>query len=153
MKVCSIKSYNPNLVSFKNSDKKQEYENPVNRKTERNLAILGSAGTSLLTGAAGFGLATCLTANRKISGLAGAAVAGLTLLLTLPSALYNTKVGSFTRQEQMAVFSRQKAAQKSIYEGINEEVKKEDVPLADKVDLYAKVAMADNGKGVMIKGA
>ncbi len=153
MNISPVKLYSPKSVNFGNTENKQNYENPVNRTTERNLAILSSAGTSMLVGAAAFGLTTCLANGRKIPGIAGILAAGATLALTLPTALYNAKVGSFERKENMDVFSRQKAAQKSIYGEINQEIQKEEVPLENKVDLYAKVAMADNGKGVMVKGA
>ncbi len=52
----------------------------------------------------------------------------------------------------MDVFSRQKSAQSNIYEDIDNEIKKDDVNLDDKINHYANVKMADKGSGVMIKG-
>ena len=133
--------------------KKNYYENPINRQTEKNLAILSSTGWAALAGVSAGGLTTCMTKNRKVAVGVGIGAALATLLLTLPSKLYNTKVGAFAREKEMDVFSRQKDAQANIYEDINKEIKNEDVPLSEKVNHYATVKMADNGKGLMVKGA
>ena len=53
----------------------------------------------------------------------------------------------------MDVFSRQKDAQANIYADINKEIKNENIPLSQKINHYATVKMADNGKGLMVKGA
>ena len=129
------------------------YENPVNRKTERNLAILGSAGWGALAGVTAGGLTSCVTTNKKISTGVGFLAALATILLTLPSKLYTTKLSAFTREKEMDVFSRQKDAQANIYADINKEIKKTEVPLAEKINHYATVKMADNGNGLLVKGA
>lgn len=154
MAISAINSYSvssPNFTS-KNVDKK-EYENPINRKTERNLSILSSVGTSALVGGTGYLLTTCFKKGWKVPAIVGGVAAAATLLLTLPSKLYNTKQVAFAKEKEMDVFSRQKDAQAKIYEGINEEIQDEDVPLDDKINHYATVKMADNGKGIMVKGA
>jgi len=145
----AIAPVSANSVAVKN----QTYENPINRKTERNLAILGSAGWAAVAGVTAGGLTSCLTPNRKISTGIGIGAALATLLLTLPSKLYNTKVGAFAREKEMDVFSRQKDAQANIYADINKEIKNDNVPLSEKINHYATVKMADNGKGLMVKGA
>lgn len=130
------------------------YENPINRKTEKNLAILGAVGTSAVVGATAGLLTTCVTKKGwKIPGAVGVAAAAATLLLTLPSKLYNTGVKAFAREKEMNVFSRQKDAQSNIYGAINDEIKDESVSLEDKINHYSTVKMADNGNGVMVKGA
>ena len=142
--------------SIKSTFKSEKYENPVNRGTERNLAILASVGASALTGAVAGGLST-LFPKIKASGWKGpvgiGALAGLlTLVLTLPQKLYSTKVNAYARQKEMDVFSRQKSAQSNIYEDINDEIKGEQVSLDKKINHYSTVKMADNGSGVMVKG-
>lgn len=136
--------------------KTEDYENPISRKSERNLAILGSVGGSALVGVLG-GLASTLIPKVKASGwkyptLIGVAAGLATLGLTLPPKLYNTKVNAYAREKEMDVFSRQKSAQSNIYEDIDNEVKDENVSLDDKINHYATVKMADNGSGVMVKG-
>jgi len=130
MKISSIQTFG----TFKGTDKK--YENPVNRKAERNLAVLGSIGGSALVGASAFGITSCLSSNRKLQGAVGLLAAGIALALTLPSKIYNTKIGAFVREKEMDVFSRQKEAQKNIYEDINNEIKDEDVSLDEKIKRY-----------------
>ena len=147
MKVSAINS----IQSFK--AQKNEYENPINRKAEKRLAVLNSVAASALAGATAFGITSCLSSNRKLQGAIGAITAGAFLALNLPSKLYITKVGAFAREKEMDVFSRQKEAQKSIYEDVNQEIKDENVSLDEKIKHYTTVTMADNGKGLMVKGA
>ncbi len=154
MAIPAINPVSPKVVSFGTRRIDRDgYENPINRKTEKNLAILSSAGVSTLIGVTAGGLTSCVTKGWKIPTGVGAAAAILSMLLILPSKIYNTSVGAFAREKEMGVFSRQKEAQANIYNDINNEVKDEEVSLDDKVRHYTTVKMADNGKGLMIKGA
>lgn len=153
MNISAISNnYQPVRPMFKS----ENYENPVNRGTERNLAILASVGASALTGTIA-GMLSRVFPKIKATGWKGpvgiGAAAGLLVLgLTLPQKLYSTKVNAFARQKEMDVFSRQKSAQSNIYEDINDEIKDENVSLDNKINHYATVKMADNGSGVMVKG-
>lgn len=154
MAISAINSYSVTSPNFTSKKVEQGgYENPINRKTERNLSILSSIGGSALVGGTGYLLTTCFKSGWKIPSIVGGVAAAATLLLTLPSKLYNTKQTAFVKEKEMDVFSRQKDAQAKIYEGINEEVQDEDVSLDEKINHYATVKMADNGRGVMVKGA
>ena len=153
MSVTGINAYSPRVGFKANSPKKQQqYENPIDRGTERNLAVLSSAGMSALAGVLAGGLTTLFTKGVKWPIGVGIVAALGTLGLTLPSKIYNTKVSAYTREKEMDVFSRQKTAQNNIYEDINNEIKDENVSLDDKINHYATVKMADNGSGVMVKG-
>ncbi len=152
----SIQPIGVNFPKYNTNFKSKEYENPINRGTERNLAILASVGGSALTGVIA-GLFSGFIPKVKEGGwkwqVPIGIIAGLGMLgLTLPSKLYNTKVNAYAREKEMDVFSRQKSAQSNIYEDINDEIKDEDVSLDEKINHYATVKMADNGNGVMIKG-
>lgn len=154
----NIQPVRANMIQAKCNfkSKSQNYENPVNRSTERNLAVLMSVGGSALVGAIAGGAST-LFPKIKATGWKGpigiGAVAGLlTLGLTLPQRLYATKVNAFAREKEMDVFSRQKSAQSSIYEDINDEINDDEVSLDQKINHYSTVKMADNGRGMMIKG-
>ncbi len=138
-------------VNFR-ANSAQQYENPINRSTERNLAVLSSAGISAFAGAVAGGAASVFGAKgyKWPIGI-GIAAALATLGLTLPPKLYNAKVNAYARDKEMDVFSRQKTAQNNIYEDINDEIKDEDVSLDKKINHYATVKMADNGSGVMVK--
>ena len=143
-----------NTINFKgNKPEKAQYENPISRSTERNLTILSSVGASSLAGAIAGGLTTLCTKGKKLPIGVGIVAALGTLALMLPAKIYNTKVNAFAREKEMDVFSRQKEAQSNIYEDINNEIKDEDVSLDDKINHYSTVKMADNGNGVMVKGA
>ena len=111
-----VSPYNSS-VNFKSKTKVEEgvgYENPINRKPERNLAILNSSGTGALVGViAGF-LTRCISKTVKTPIIIGACAALATMGLMLPSKLYNTKVNAYAREKEMDVFSRQKSAQSNI---------------------------------------
>jgi len=151
MPISAINSISKKNLSFK-SQIKQEYENPINRNTEKNLAILSSVGTSAIIGLTAFGLTTCFKEGKKVPGIVGAIAALAALALALPSKLYNTKVNAFAKEKEMDVFSRQKEAQANIYQDINEEIKDNYASLDDKINHYSAVKMADNGKGLLIRG-
>lgn len=155
MQISAINSCcpKPQFTASKNG-----YENPINRKSEKGLAVWGSIGGGALLGATAAGVASCFiekgAKNRgwKLGGI-GAAAAAIFLVLTLPAKLYNTKVNAFTREKEMDVFSRDRDLKSNIMEEVNKEVKDEDVSLDDKINHYTSVQMANNGNGVMIKGA
>ena len=150
MNIQSISAFQQRATNFRS---KQNYENPVNRGTERNLAILTSVGGSALAGGIAGGISTIFFKKGWKAPVGVGVVTGLlTLALTLPQKLYSTKVNAFARQKEMDVFSRQKSAQSSIYEDINDEIQDEKVSLDQKINHYSTVKMADNGRGMMIKG-
>lgn len=137
---------------------KNGYENPINRKTEKNLAVWTSIGSSTLVGGTATALGSCLigkgTKNRGwMLGGIGTAAGLITMALTLPSKLYNTKVNAFTREKEMDVYSRDKELKSNIMDEVNKEVKDEDVDLDQKINHYTSVQMANNGNGMLIKGA
>ena len=143
----------PQFTSSKNG-----YENPINRKAEKGLAIWGSIGGSALVGATAAGIGSCFiksgTAKRglKLGGI-GAAAGLITLALTLPAKLYDTKVKAFAREKEMDVFSRDRELKSNIMEEVDKEVKDEDVSLDQKINHYTTVQMANNGNGLLVKGA
>lgn len=155
MAITAINAYRPNKVAFGNTKKvdKDGYENPINRGTEKKLAVLSSIGVSSLIGVTAGGITSCFTKGWKIPTGVGVAAGLASLLLALPSKLYNVGVNAFAKEKEMSVFSRQKEAQANIYNDINKEIQDEDVSLDDKIQHYTTVKMADNGNGMMIKGA
>lgn len=154
MQISAINSYSskPNFTSNKNG-----YENPISRGTEKGLAIWGSIGGSALVGATAAGIGSCFiksgakSRGLKLGGI-GAAAGLLTMALTLPATLYNTKVRAFTREKEMDVFSRDRELKSNIMEEVDKEVKDENVDLDKKINHYTSVQMANNGNGMLIKG-
>lgn len=153
-----VTSVNSGLYSPKFKGNKNGYENPINRKSEKKLAIWGAIGGSSVLGATAAGLTTCLTEKGskyrgwKISGI-GIAAALAYLAITLPAKLYNTKVNAFAREKEMDVFSRDRDLKSNIMEEVNKEVKDEDVDLDQKINHYTSVQMANKGNGMIVKGA
>ena len=155
MKISPLNiSFKSDIVESNTTKPKYQtyYENPIDRQTEKNLAILSTSVTSLAIG----GLAAWVTLmaqekkNWKLPTAIGVGVAALALGIFLPSALYNIKVKAFTREKEMDVFSRSQEAKSSILEGVNDQIHDDSVPFDDKVKNYATVQMANNGHGVMI---
>ena len=106
MKIKPINlSFKSNTVENSKSSPKHQtyYENPIDRKTERNLAILSTSVTSLALGGLAAG-ATLMAQNKKdwkLPTALGLGAAALTMGIMLPSALYNIKgngcIFTFTR--------------------------------------------------------
>ena len=155
MNIAAISSYSvrPNFTA----SQKGEYENPINRKAEKRLAIWGNIGFSTIVGGTAALLGTFLIGKGsphrglKLGGI-GLGAGLITMALTLPAKIYDTKVRAFTREKEMDVFSREKDLKSNMMEEINNEVKDEDVDLDQKINHYATVQMANNGNGVMVKG-
>lgn len=153
MNIGKIGAFNTksNVMPFRagNNSGKTEYENPVNRETEKNLAILSSFAASAVTGA----LIGCLSslATKKGSkspywiGIAG----GLgCLAVTLPSAIYNRKVSAFVKQKEVDVFSRDRNLKSNLLEEVDKEVQNPEVSLDKKLDDNLKLQMANRGAAV-----
>lgn len=158
MKISAI-STNCQKPYFTSNEKDNSgYENPISRKTESKLAVWGSIGGSVLAGATAAGIGSCFIKSdaphraMKLGGIG--TVVGLVLMaLTLPAKLYDTKVRAFTREKEMDVFTRDRELKANIMDEVNKEVKNEDIDLDQKINHYATVQMANNGNGMLIKGA
>ena len=126
------------------SDNQDEYYNPVSVKTERNLAILSSVGTSGVVGAVVAGIVSALKNEdtklfSKVPILAGIAAAAGTLALTLPSSLYHTKVNATVKEKEMDVFTRDKELKKDLTKEVHDAVKDPEVSLDDKLNHNLKL--------------
>lgn len=125
------------------SDNQDEYYNPVSVKTERNLAILSSVGTSGVVGAVVAGIVSALKEDTKLFSkvpiLAGIAAAAGTLALTLPSSLYHTKVNATVKEKEMDVFTRDKELKKDLTTEVHDAVKDPKVSLDDKLNHNLKL--------------
>lgn len=154
MNISKVGIYNTktNSIAFKNdqNSKKAEYENPVSRNTEKNLAILSSSAGAALVGALAYGASYFVTKTRNARLLIGAAAAGITLAITLPPALYNRKVSAFVKQKEMDVFSRDRNLKTNLTEEVDKEVLNPDVSLDKKLDDNLKLQMANRGAAIGI---
>lgn len=128
---------------------KTEYENPVSRETERNLAILSTVGLSAVVGAIAYGL-TRFATNGKAPLWIAAAAAVTTAAINLPSKLYNTKVNVYVKEKEMDVFSRDRDLKTNLTEAVGDEVKNPEVSLDKKLDDNLKLQMANRGSAIGI---
>lgn len=132
------------LVSFKSG--KTEYENPVNRETEKNLAILSSVGGSAAAGVGAYFIGRWIKGGGgKMPTWLGVGVGLATLILTLPSAIYNRKVSAFVKQKEVDVFSRDRNLKSNLIEEVDKEVQDSKVSLDKKLDDNLKLQMANRG--------
>lgn len=147
--IFSNKSHSLAFKSEPNS-KKTEYENPVSRSTEKNLAILNASAGAGLAGILAYGFSKFISKNNKTSLWIGAAAAGITLAITLPPAIYNRKVSAFVKQKEMDVFSRDRNLKTNLTEEVDKEVQNPDVSLDKKLDDNLKLQMANRGAAIGI---
>jgi|GEM_PF-3078899 len=133
-------------VSF--SGKKEDYENPVSKGWEYFSAAVVPVITSAIVGAGAGFLAKAENAN--FNKKAAAWGAGITLVLTLPVALYHRSVSAFAKTKEMDVFSRAKSAETSLSEQIDQEARNEDVPLEKSINDYMKFQIGKNGGGAIV---
>lgn len=152
-----------NSVGFK-AKKSDDYENPVSRGTERNLAAWTSVCGSAVAGLVAGGLMSCIShpketvekglkgflKARKVPVIVGLATAATSLLVFLPSKLYNTKVNAFVKQKEMDVFSRDRDLKSNLTEEVGAEVKDPKVSLDKKLDDNLKLQMANRGSAIGI---
>lgn len=159
----NIAKINGQQVQFKRNDK--NYENPVSRRSEKNLAIWGSLCGSVVTGIFAGGLTSFISKTEPIEGkfsigkfvrakkipvIVGAAAAAVMLLVTLPAKIYNTKVNAFVKQKEMDVFSRDRNLKTNLTEEVDKEVQDPDVSLDKKLDDNLKLQMANRGAAIGI---
>ena len=151
MNVSKVSLMNP--MSFKSNPqfKGDEYENPVSRSTEKNLAVLKSVGWASAFGLLAAGLVSTFGyQGKKYPIIAGLAAAAVNLVLTLPAALYNTKVNAYVKQKEMDVFSRDRSLKTNLTEEVDKEVQNSEVSLDKKLDDNLKLQMANRGNAVGI---
>ncbi len=141
MNISGIKAYsfNNKAQNFRGNtenNNEQRYDNPVNVKTERNLAILSSVGTSAVAGAIGAGVTSVLKGSsplKKVPLIAGAVVGLASLALTLPSKLYHTKVNATVNKKEMDVYTVDKELKKDLAKEVHTEIQNENTSLDDKL--------------------
>lgn len=144
----SMSRQNANALNFQetNNSKAKEYENPVSRETEKNLAILSASAGSAVAGAVAWGAMKFLSKKGSNAPVwVGIAAALGTLAITLPPALYNRKVSAFVKQKEMDVFTRDRSLKSSLTEEVDKEVQDMNVSLDKKLDDNLKLQMANRG--------
>ena len=88
-----------NALSPKVSFKGAELRNPINRKTERRLAIMNAGGLSLVTGAVTTAIGRSFTSSWKNASLIGGAAGILTMLFVCPRLMYRAGIKSYAKEQ------------------------------------------------------
>ena len=148
MNVCKVTSFHPMNFTNNNHSTSNEYENPVSRRTERNLTILKALGGAAIAGTIVGGLTAFLAKEKKYSTIGFIAGAVTTLIMNLPEALYNTKVNAYAKQKEMDVFSRDKSLNTNLTEVVDNEIKDSEVSLDKKLNDNLKLQMANRGNAL-----
>lgn len=148
----SSKLLKTNFGKNENKNGLQEgYENPISRKTERNLAILGAFGGSAVVGAIVGGLSTFIFKSGIKAPVITGVIAGVAALaLTLPSKIYHTAINAFTREKEMDIFSRDRALKSNLTEEVHKEVMNPEVSLDKKLDDNLKLQTANRAAALLV---
>lgn len=145
-KIGFLSSNQPKLLTFGDNKKTTEYENPVSRETEKNLAILSAGASSAVVGLLIGGISMFLfKRGSKLPIWAGIGATIGSLAVTLPPAIYNRKVSAFVKQKEMDVFSRDRSLKVNLTEEVDKEAQNPDVSLDKKLDDNLKLQMANRG--------
>ena len=116
-------------------------KNPINRKTERNLAILNASGVSTIIGALTTIISRCYTSSWKHSAFFGVGAAAISMLFVCPKFLYKSGINTYTKQQEMDVFTKEKDVQKKLLDATNDAINDNNDELANsKLESYAKIS-------------
>lgn len=114
------------------------YENPVNRKMERKLAILNAGGLSVVAGALTTVIARSYTSSWKHAGGFGAVATAVGMMFLAPRFLYKSGINSYAKEQEMDVFTREKEVQKKLLSDVNDAIDFHKSNLQDKIENYSK---------------
>ncbi|MBR6127285.1 hypothetical protein IKQ21_06330 [bacterium] len=116
----------------------QDLRNPVNLRVEKNIALINSAGISTAIGAAMMAISRSYTSSWKHAGLIGLGAAALSMLFIAPRFLYKAGINSYTKQQEMDVFVREKEVQKKLLNDVNDALDNKKKGLSSKIENYSK---------------
>lgn len=145
-----------NAIGFGNQESKKKYENPVSPGMEFFNASIGPAIITTIVGVGSFiaaktqGAVKHLPTVNKYAGLAAGTAAVITAAITLPSAMYHKSVNLFAKKRELDVYARQKSAETSLSEQIDEKARDKDIKLDDAIGSFAKFNMSRKGNGLGI---
>lgn len=116
----------------------QYCKNPVNRRTEQNLALLNAGGISAVTGAVTTAIARSYTSTWKHAAGFGLGAAFVTMIFVAPRFLYKSGITSFTKAEEMDIFTKEKEVQKKLLTEVRDAIDEHNPQLNEKIESYSK---------------
>ena len=115
-----------------------EFKNPVNRKTEKHLAILNAGGVSAAMGAVTTAVARSYTSTWKHASYFGIGAAFVTMMFVCPRFMYKSGINSYAKEKEMDVFTKEKEVQKKLLNDVDDAIEHYSQDLHDKLDNYSK---------------
>ena len=88
--------------------------NPVNRRTEKRLAILNAGGISAVAGALTTVIARSYTASWKHASFWGVGAGLVTMMFICPRLLYRSGINSYKKERELDVFTKENEVQKKL---------------------------------------
>ena len=123
-------------VSFKGQY--SEFKNPVNKRTEKRLAILNAGGVSVAMGAVTTAIARSYTSSWKHASWFGLGAAAVTMLFVCPRFMYKSGINAYAKEKEMDVFTKEKEVQKKLLNDVDDAIEHHSQDLHDKLDNYSK---------------
>ena len=117
---------------------KNSSTNPVNRRTEKRLAILNAGGISAVAGALTTVIARSYTASWKHASFWGVGAGLVTMMFICPRLLYKSGINSYKKERELDVFTKENEVQKKLLSDVNAAIDNHDESLHDKIDDYSK---------------
>ena len=113
-------------------------KNPVNRRTEQNLALLNAGGVAAVTGAVTTAIARSYTSTWKHASGFGLGAAFVTMMFVAPRFLYKSGITSFTKEKELDIFTKEKEVQHKLLNDVNRAIDEHEPDLHEKLDGYSK---------------
>lgn len=128
-------------VSFKGQY--SDFKNPVNKRTEKRLAILNAGGVSVAMGAVTTAIARSYTSSWKHASWFGLGAAAVTMLFVCPRFMYKSGINAYAKEKEMDVFTKEKEVQKKLLNDVDDAIEHHSEDLQDKLENYSKAKTAD----------
>ena len=90
-----------------------EFKNPVNRRTEKRLAILNAGGISVAMGAVTTAIARSYTSSWKHAGWFGLGAAAVTMMFVCPRFMYKSGINSYAKKKKWTFLLKRKKFRKN----------------------------------------
>ena len=128
-------------VSFKGQY--SDFKNPVNRRTEKRLAILNAGGISVAMGAVTTAVARSYTSSWKHAGWFGLGAAAVTMMFVCPRFMYKSGINSYAKEKEMDVFTKEKEVQKKLLNDVDDAIEHHSGDLQNKLENYSKAKTSE----------
>ena len=120
-----------------------DYNNPINKRTEKRLAILNAGGVSVAMGAVTTAIARSYTSTWKHASWFGLGAAAVTMMFVCPRFMYKSGINAYTKEKELDVFTKEKEVQKQLLNEVDDAIEHHSKDLHDKIENYSKSKTSD----------